>query len=41
MLDERKQDYRFLKVAQELGGKIPELLYYHIDLAIDAEGDEK
>ena len=35
VLDERKLDYRFLKVAKELAREIPELLYYHIDLPID------
>ena len=40
VLDERKPDYRFLKVVRELAGEIPELLYYHIDLPIPTEGDE-
>ena len=34
VLDEWKPDYSFLKVARELAGEIPELLYYHIDLPI-------
>ena len=42
VLDERKPDYRFVKMAQKLPGEtnIPELLYYHIDLPIATKGDE-
>jgi len=40
VLDDRKPDYRFVKMAQKLPGEtnIPELLYYRIDLPIITKG---